>query len=86
MKTRIALLLILLILALLATSAAAFSTHRYQIEAGTISGGAYQLTSFGTQADYLASRGKYRLLEPLALNQRGSGCCCTYLPCILRVW
>jgi hypothetical protein len=84
MKTRITLLLILLALVLLSTGAGALTAPRYQVETGVISGGGYQLTSSGLQADNVSAGGAYRLLGPSAPTGQGSGCCCTYLPCILR--
>jgi hypothetical protein len=59
---------------------------------GEAIGGAYRLT--GTQLasqnlrppsqEELASGGSYRLLAPMGPTLRGSGCCCTYLPCVFR--
>jgi hypothetical protein len=84
MKTRTILLLVLLAFVLLSTGAGALSSPRYQVEAGTLAGGGYQLTSFGPQADNVSAGGAYRLLGPSAPELTGSGCCCTYLPCTLR--
>jgi hypothetical protein len=84
MKTQITLLLFLIAFLLLSTGADALSAPLYQVETGTISGGSYQLMSFGVQAGSIAAGGAYRLLGPSAPNLQGSGCCCTYLPCILR--
>jgi len=84
MKTRITLLLFLIAFLLLSTGAGALSAPRYQVETGIISGGSYQLTSFRVQAGSIAAGGAYRLLGPSAPNLQGGGCCCTYLPCILR--
>ena len=84
MRIQIAVLLILLVLLLLSTGAGALAAPRYQAEAGTISGGGYQLTTFASQAGNVATGGAYRLLGPSVPELRGSGCCCTYLPCILR--
>jgi hypothetical protein len=86
MRVRIALLLILLVVVLLATSAGVQSAPRNRAETGTISGGTYRLRSFGMEADGASTGGAYRLLGPLTPSLRGSGCCCTYLPCILRSW
>ncbi len=83
MRIRITLLLILLAFTLLNTGAIALPAPRYQVETGTISGGRYQLASFGAQADNVAAGGVYRLAGPTAPKLQGSGCCCTYLPCIL---
>jgi hypothetical protein len=84
MKMRITLVLILLTFVLLSTGAGALSAPRYQVEAATIAGGGYQLTSFGPQAENVAAGGRYRLSGPSAPAGQGSGCCCTYLPCIMR--
>jgi hypothetical protein len=84
MKTRITLLLILLAFVLLSTGVGALTAPRYQVKTGTISGGSYQLTSFDLPAAGVAAGGAYRLLVPSAPALQGSGCCCTYLPCILR--
>jgi len=51
---------------------------------GRALGGDYQLTSLTWQVSGTASGGRYQLLCPAATTLRGSGCCCTYLPGILR--
>jgi hypothetical protein len=84
MRTRLTLLLILLVLVFLIIGAGALSVPCYQVEAGTIVGGGYQLTSSWLQPDNVSAGGAYRLLGPSAPNLRGSGCCCTHMPCILR--
>ena len=84
MKTRITLVLVLLAFVLLSAGVGALSTPRYQVEAATLTGGDYQLTSVGLQADNVSAGGAYRLLGPSAPAQPTSGCCCTYLPCIMR--
>lgn len=94
---RIRLTLLLVLLAFLLLSAGALAALPYQAETGTLAGGDYQLTTFGSRAggDYLlttfgsragnvAAGGGYRLLGPAAPELRGSGCCCSYLPCTLR--
>jgi len=86
MKIRITLLLIVLVLVLLSTSVGALSTPGYQFEAATLAGGKYRLTSTGPQVENVSVGGAYRLLGPSAPALRGSGCCCTYVPCILRGW
>jgi hypothetical protein len=85
MKARIIFLLVLLTL-FCATGAVAWSAARYQVEAGTIAGGAYRLTSAGMPASPVSAGGGYILLGPSAPAGQGSGCCCTYLPCALRNW
>jgi hypothetical protein len=85
MKTRIAILLVFLIGALLVTGivlAQGGVGARPDITA--LSGGHYRLVSVGVQADVVASGGGYTLLQPAASAGQGSGCCCTYLPCVLR--
>ena len=56
----------------------------YLVEPGTGSGGDYQLTGQGTSVSVEMSGGAYRLQGGIQPMLRGSGCCCTYLPCILR--
>jgi hypothetical protein len=84
MRVRFILLVILLAFLLLSTGVGALAAPRYQVETGTISGGGYQLTTFGSQAGNVAAGGAYRLLGPTAPELQGSGCCCVYLPCVLR--
>jgi hypothetical protein len=50
----------------------------------TLSGGHYRLVSPGAGVDVIASGGGYTLLQLAASAGQGSGCCCTYLPCLLR--
>jgi hypothetical protein len=84
MKRSITLMLLLLALLLLSAGAGALSNVGCQVVAATISGGGYQLTSFEAQPSNVATGGAYRLLGPAVPELRGSGCCCTYLPCTLR--
>lgn len=86
MRIRFILLVFLLALLLLSTGAGALAAPRYQIETGTISGGGYRLMTLGSQAGHVSAGGAYRLLGPAAPELRGSGCCCVYLPCVLRRW
>jgi hypothetical protein len=51
---------------------------------GTASGGGYYLTSLAWRASGTASGGGYRLLGPASPTLTGNGCCCTYLPCVVR--
>ena len=57
-------------------------TTLYTVEPGAASGGLYHLTGLTWQVDGTVGGGGYRL-SPTAPRLRGSGCCCTYLPCIL---
>jgi len=92
MKTPIALLLIIALLtaggAALAQSGGAGPGQSISVQAGTSSGGSYHLTSLAWQVSGTATGGGYALTmtSPQAPVLRGSGCCCTYLPCILRNW
>jgi hypothetical protein len=56
----------------------------YTVEQGTASGGSYYLTGLAWRASGTAGGGGYRLLEPASPTLTGSGCCCTYLPCMLK--
>ena len=62
------------------------STGPYQVEGGTISGEGYRLATTTWQVSGTASGEGYRLVGPAASELAGSGCCCTYLPCVLRRW
>ena len=70
---------------ILGTGAVAQSGGQYTVEEGTAVGGSYRLTSLCWEVSGVASGGGYRLLGSAApANHVGSGCCCTYLPGILR--
>ncbi|MBN1660501.1 MAG: hypothetical protein JXA93_19045 [Anaerolineae bacterium] len=75
------------IVLLLSTVASAQPGGSYTVEEGTIAGGSYRLNSVGPQAGEPMSGGGYQLLSSVRSPAlRGSGCCCTYLPCVLRGW
>ena len=54
-----------------------FRGGRYQMSASAMPGST-------TTKRYIASGGGYRLEAQPSLGLTGSGCCCTYLPVILR--
>ena len=54
------------------------------VEQGAASGGGYRLTSLAWQVSGAASGGEYRLLGPAGPASSEDGCCCTYVPCVLR--
>jgi hypothetical protein len=85
MKTRITLLLLLIVLLLSSTGAGAQpAPPRYRLEAGTLLGGAYPLTSIGVQAEVASAGGAYRLVaRPATGIQSNGGCCCVWAPCVL---
>jgi len=56
----------------------------YTVEQGTASGRGYYLTSLAWHASGTAGGGGYRLLGPASPTLTGNGCCCTYLPCVVR--
>ncbi len=56
----------------------------YTVQAGTIAGGGYHLTSTTWQVRGIASGGGYRLAGPASPTGTGTPCCCNYLPCVLR--
>ena len=84
--------IVAMILLVLSAAALAQAARPYDAEPTTLSGGQYILTGLdlGSFEDSTwrvsgeASGGNYRLSAPLALASAGSGCCCTYLPCITR--
>ncbi len=90
MKTRLTILMAVMALLLLGTVAPAQSGQpnqslEYTVQAVTVAGGSYRLISLGSQLSDTSSGGAYRLLSlasPSASSD--SGCCCTYLPCVVR--
>ena len=56
----------------------------HTVEQGMASGGGYYLTSLVWQVSGTASSGGYRLLGLASPTLTGNGCCCTYLPCMLK--
>lgn len=56
----------------------------YTVKAGTVAGGGYQLSSLAWPITGAASSGTYHLSMANTPALRGSGCCCTYLPLVLR--
>lgn len=55
------------------------------VEPGTAAGGAYQLIGQGAAPGTgELSGGNYRLQGGVQPLLTGSGCCCTYLPCITK--
>mgnify|MGYP000260782679 CR=1 FL=1 len=85
MKTGIAILLVLLIGTLLVTGIVlAQGGSGTPHKAATLSGGHYRLVSLGIGAEVVTSGGGYTLLSPAQPARSGSGCCCTYLPCVAR--
>lgn len=57
---------------------------QYIVEKGRVSGGRYHLTCISWYVSGTVSGENYRLLSLSNLTLDGNGCCCTYLPCILR--
>mgnify|MGYP000411160760 CR=1 FL=1 len=86
MKTRTAILLVVALLLVGGTTLAQTGGPdlRYTIQAGISAGGSYQLTALHWQVEGSTSGGGYHLLSPISPALQGSGCCCTYLPCVLR--
>jgi hypothetical protein len=54
------------------------------VRPGTAVGGRYQLAGLSWQANSTTGGGDYRLTAIFAPSLTGNGCCCTYLPRILR--
>jgi hypothetical protein len=77
-------LILLLTTVVLAESDGRNRAGGYTAEAEVASGGNYRLTSLFWPGSATASGGDYRLMIASAPRPSGSGCCCTYLPCILR--
>jgi len=75
-----------LLAGLLVSGAQARSIGQYQVGGGLTSGGSYRLTTVEWQVSGAATGEGYRLVGPMAPGLAGSGCCCTYLPCVMRDW
>ena len=78
---------VLLCSVLLAGAAAAqegAGAIRYVVQAGASSGGGYRLSGGAWVISGAASGGQYALAVPAAAPLAGQGCCCNYLPCLLR--
>ena len=90
MRTPITFLLVITLLAVagaaLAESGGAGPLQSMSVQLTTSSGGSYHLSSLAWQVSGTAAGESYALVSPSAPTLRGSGCCCTYLPCILRNW
>ena len=88
MKARTLFLIAVTALLLLGIAGAAQSGRGsvagYVVQPGTASGGAYRLTGLAWQVNGTANGGGYLLQAVGRTMARGSGCCCAYLPCILR--
>jgi hypothetical protein len=89
MKAHIAVMLALAALLLLSGLAMAQTggpglAPVYAVQAGTSTGGGYQLTSLAWQVSGTAAGGDYLLAVPCAPALGGNGCCCIYLPVVLR--
>jgi hypothetical protein len=89
MKVRTVVLLAIVAFLLAGSAALAQSNGppvfaQYVVAKGIASGGGYRLASTSWQASGVASGGGYYLLGPAALASSENGCCCTWLPCVLR--
>jgi hypothetical protein len=88
MKTRI--IIVLLITILILASGAMASAHAnldgipitYQITTGLSTGNGYQIFPLNWQVSGALSGGNYSLEVRNSPSLTGSGCCCTFLPCI----
>jgi hypothetical protein len=56
----------------------------HRVEGCAASGGQYRLAAMAWQIQGTVGGGGYRLDAPAAPLLRGSGCCCTYLPLVVR--
>jgi hypothetical protein len=91
MKPRIVVILTLVVFLLLASGAIASAqtsrdraTFSYQVEVGVAAGKDYRLSNLTWQVSGAISGGEYRMLDPISSTVAGSGCCCTFLPCLTR--
>lgn len=85
MKARMILLLAVVVLLLaVARFVVAEQGGQYVLETGRGLSSSTQPTTLEWQVRGQASGGAYYLSSPAMPEQRGSGCCCTYLPVLLR--
>lgn len=75
---------ILLLVVFILVSLLAFPVRSSQAAGEALSGGGYVLTPLSWQEGSLASGGDYRLLMEASPGLAAGGCCCTYLPCVVR--
>jgi hypothetical protein len=89
MKTRTVILVAVVALLLAGSVALAQSGRQpppawYMVERGTASGGRYRLDSLNWQVGGTSSGAGYHLMGPARPASSENGCCCTFLPCVLR--
>ncbi|MBN2146756.1 MAG: hypothetical protein JW726_05175 [Anaerolineales bacterium] len=91
MQTRTIVAVFLVVILLLASGAIALAqtnqdgeTILYQVEPSTSSGKGYQLTHQAWEVNTALSGGGSYVLRAETAVLKGSGCCCTYLPCTLK--
>ncbi len=88
MKIRMTILIAVVALLLLGTAAQSSRPSQsleYTVQAVTVSGGSYQLTSLGPEVNRTSRGGSYRLVgSSIPAASSDGGCCCTYLPCVVR--
>jgi hypothetical protein len=91
MKSRNFIIIVLVVILLLASGAVALAQTTqdgelisYKIESSSLFGQGYQLISQAGQESSALSGGGYTLFGPTSSISAGSGCCCTYLPCLMK--
>jgi hypothetical protein len=91
MKPRILIIFTLVVIMLLACWViASAQTSRisaasvYQVDTKLVTGEGYRLTHLTWEVSGALSGDRYQMLDPAAPTLTGSGCCCTYAPCVLR--
>jgi hypothetical protein len=97
MKTRIAILIVLVAFLLLigvnlgqaqgsaqTQSSGPLPSTKYLVAQGVASGGHYRLTGLSRQVSGTAKGEGYRLTSPTILRGTGNQCCCTFLPIVQR--
>lgn len=87
---RLSMTALIFVLLLLGTAAMAQTAETspspvYMVEQGRATGDSYSLASLAWQVSGPSSGPGYRLQGPMRPLQ-GAGCCCTFLPCLLKDW
>ncbi len=89
MKTRILILIavsaVLVVWGVaLATAGASNPNTAYTLPQAALAGTGYRMTSVTCQAIGAAEGGRYHLVGPASPRLTGNGCCCGFIPLILR--
>lgn len=91
MKPRIVITFTIVVILLMASWALALgrtsqngTSTSYTVDIGSVTGTGYQLNNLTWQISGVISGKGYFISDPSASAWTESGCCCTYMPCVIR--